>query len=186
MGGIRLSIDDPRLNQSNGSCFSDRLRWRYEGVTVSPSSALIIIGGSLRSNQTYQFLLEMQNKRNQWLQVVGSLLVEVHDTESPTIVIRYDQRNMSPSLRSGIVPSSCVVSVLCMPNVDYQLINPTTQVALLSFCFETCPSVQSITWAIYQGHYNASSNLTQWSLFPHIQLHQDVWFFGKSSPIRSF
>lgn len=81
-----------------------------------------------------------------------------------------DQR-FHPSFR-------CVISTLCAPNLEYQLVNPTTQVSLFSYCVGTCSRIENITWNVYQGSNNASANVTQWTLFPHVQLHQNSWFFG--------
>jgi hypothetical protein len=64
---------------------------------------------------------------------------------------------------------------MCVPNSEFQLINPTTQVALYSICIDNCSTVQSITWNIYQGRMNLSSNFTQWNLFNQT----NFWFFGK-------
>ena len=68
---------------------------------------------------------------------------------------------------------------MCIPNLEYQFVNPTTQVALYSFCLRSCPGLLNITWNIYQGQANASSNLTQWTLLPSITSFENIWFFGR-------
>lgn len=50
---------------------------------------------------------------------------------------------------------------MCISNVEYQYVNPTTQVSLFSVWLENCPSLQNITWNIY----TSSSNSSQWNLF---------------------
>ena len=40
---------------------------------------------------------------------------------------------------------------MCIPNFEFQLVNPTTQVALFSICIGNCTTIQNITWNIYQG-----------------------------------
>jgi hypothetical protein len=50
-------------------------------------------------------------------------------------------------------------------NVEYQYINPSTQIALFSYCIDNCPSIVNITWIIYQGLMNSSSRIIQWIPF---------------------
>jgi len=71
---------------------------------------------------------------------------------------------------------------MCAPNLEFQLLNPTTQVALFSICVGNCTTIQNITWNVYQGSMNSSSNFTQWTLFNQIT-YQNIWFFGKFSSL---
>jgi len=74
---------------------------------------------------------------------------------------------------------SCVISVMCSPNLEFQLLNPTTQVALFTVCIGTCLNIQSIRWNIYQGTDNSSSlNSTQWTLFSQMNSYENIFFFG--------
>jgi hypothetical protein len=73
---------------------------------------------------------------------------------------------------------SCVISTLCVPDEKFQRINPTTQVALFALCLGQCSSQQNITWNVYQGSMNTSSNITQWILFNQMNIWRDLWFFG--------
>jgi hypothetical protein len=68
---------------------------------------------------------------------------------------------------------------MCIPNTEYQYVNPTTQVALFSTCISNCKTDQNITWNVYQGSNNSSTNTTQWTLFNQMSSYQDIWFFGK-------
>ena len=68
---------------------------------------------------------------------------------------------------------------MCVPNLEYQLVNPTTQVALFSICTGNCTTIENITWNIYYGASNSSSNVTQWTLFNQTTSYQNIWFFGK-------
>lgn len=68
---------------------------------------------------------------------------------------------------------------MCVSNSEFQLINPTTQVALFSACLENCSSEINITWNIYYGIMNSSSNVTQWTLFNQTIQYENIWFFGK-------
>lgn len=65
---------------------------------------------------------------------------------------------------------------MCLPNLEYQLVNPTTQLALFSFCVGNCTRIMNITWNVYQGSMNSSSNVTKWNPFTQT----DHWFFGIS------
>ena len=70
---------------------------------------------------------------------------------------------------------------MCIPNVEYQYINPNTQVSLSSMCVSNCQPVQKIGWSIYQGTRLPSSNITQWTLYNKLATLQDIWFFGRQS-----
>ncbi|CAF1347188.1 unnamed protein product [Adineta ricciae] len=159
--GSLLTIDDMRNDSANPSCLSNRTGWRFDNAI---NSSFTILSGSLRSNRTYQFMVAMQNIPNPSKQVTGYLLVNVEDVDSPMIVI------------------GCVISQMCISNVEYQLVNPTTaQLALFSMCVGNCSMVQSVQWKIYRGERNASSNVTQWSLFNQTDLYENIWFFGRNT-----
>jgi hypothetical protein len=68
---------------------------------------------------------------------------------------------------------------LCVPNLEFQLVNPTTQVALFAICVGNCTTLQNIIWNIYQGSPNSSSNVTQWISFNQMNAYENIWFFGK-------
>jgi hypothetical protein len=68
---------------------------------------------------------------------------------------------------------------MCLSNIEFQLVNPTTQVALFAQCVGNCTTLQNITWNIYQGSINSSSNISQWILYNQINQYQNIWFFGK-------
>jgi hypothetical protein len=54
--------------------------------------------------------------------------------------------------------------------------------ALFSVCIGICTSINNITWNVYQGVMNATSNTVQWSQFNQMNQYQNIWFFGKSFP----
>ena len=77
-------------------------------------------------------------------------------------------------------PFRCVISTLCLPNLEFQFVNPTTQVALFSVCTGACSSILNITWNIYQGAPpNGSSTVMQWTLFNQTDLYENIWLFGE-------
>ncbi|CAF1454324.1 unnamed protein product [Rotaria sp. Silwood1] len=167
INGSMLTIDDSRIDPINPSCFGNqsnsRVLWQYLGSNVSRKSSLIILSGSLASNQIYQFMVIMTYRQNSSLQATGSVLVHIQDSNPHMIAI------------------VCAISTMCIPNVEYQYFNPTTQVALFSMCMDDCKTVQNITWNIYQGSMNSSSNTTQWILFNQMNAYQDIWFFGMNT-----
>ena len=67
---------------------------------------------------------------------------------------------------------------MCSPNLEYQLVNPTTQVALFALCIGNCTTIHYITWKIYIGSMNQSSNDTEWILFNQMTAYNNIWFFG--------
>lgn len=67
---------------------------------------------------------------------------------------------------------------MCSPNLEYQFVNPSTQVALFSICLGNCSSLINITWNIYQGQNNNSNNTVQWIPFIQSNSSFDNIFFG--------
>ena len=62
-------------------------RLQYTGEGGSNKSSLTILGHSLKSNQTYQFVVNVINRQNPSLQGQGFVLVEMRDTQPQLIVI---------------------------------------------------------------------------------------------------
>ena len=82
--GSLLSIDDMRNDSSNPSCLFNRTGWQF---TDAIQSSLTILAGSLQSNRTYQFMVNMTNRRNASRQATGYVLVKVEDTRPHMILI---------------------------------------------------------------------------------------------------
>ncbi len=61
--------------------------FKYDGVALSPKSSLTILAGSLKSNQTYQFQVSVENRQNSSIKSIGYVLIKVEDTYSQMIVI---------------------------------------------------------------------------------------------------
>lgn len=76
---------------------------------------------------------------------------------------------------------SCVIWTMCIPNLEFQLINPTTQVALYTICNGNCSGIENITWNVYNGSMSSSVNETKWTLFDQINLYENIWFFGRKT-----
>ena len=62
--------------------------WQYGGTIASPKSRVTILGGSLRSNRTYQFMVLMESFQNSSLRATGYSLVAVNDGHPPLLVIQ--------------------------------------------------------------------------------------------------
>ncbi|CAF1004007.1 unnamed protein product [Adineta steineri] len=166
--GILLSIGDSTIDPYNPSCLSGRsgngTGLIFGNLTLSPSSSLTVLGSSLQLNQMYQFMVYMENRKNSSIQATGYVLVTIEVTHPQLIAV------------------GCVISPMCVPNLEFQLLNPTTQVALFTICIGTCTNLQSIKWNIYQGSDNStSSNSTQWTLFNNTILYENIWFFGTNT-----
>ncbi|CAF4140166.1 unnamed protein product, partial [Adineta steineri] len=160
--GSLIPIGDTTIDPLNPSCFINRTDnqtpWKFNSI----NSSITIVSASLQSNRTYQFMVYMEHQQNTSLQAIGYVLVTVEDTYPHMILI------------------GCVISTLCSPNLEYQLVNPTTQVALFSICDGICTTIQNITWNIYHGEMNSFSNLTTWTLFNQTG-YEKIWFFGTNT-----
>ena len=65
--------------------------------------------------------------------------------------------------------------------MQFQRINPSTQVALFARCTGNCSNLTQITWRIYRDFMNSSSdNLNHWISFNQTDLLENRLFFGKS------
>ena len=67
-----------------------------------------------------------------------------------------------------------------LPNSEFKLLNPTTQLALFSTCIGNCSSIENITWNIYQGLINSYMNIIQWIPFNQMTSYLNTWFFGRN------
>ncbi|CAF1524773.1 unnamed protein product, partial [Adineta steineri] len=124
---VLLPIENSKTDPYNPTCLSNQSSNIYSRyLTASPGSSLTVLDGSLQSNQIYQFMVYMENRKNSSVQATGYVLVTVDDTHPQLIVI------------------GCVISILYVPNLEYQFVNPITQVALFILCVGTCMNLQNI------------------------------------------
>ena len=100
-------------------------------------------------------MVQMSNILNSTQQATGYVLVNIENTRPQMIAI------------------GCVIVTLCSPNLEYQFVNPTTQVALFSLCLGNCSLIKNIIWNVYSGKENSSL----WILFNQTE----NWFFGATS-----
>ena len=87
-------------------------------------------------------------------------------------------------LHSRLDRCRCVIATMCSPNLEFQLVNPTTQVALFALCIGSCDNLLQIQWNIYQGLFDSILNLTQWVQFNRTTSFENIYFFGKNKPIN--
>ena len=106
-------------------------------------------------------MVNVINRENPSIVATGYLLVQVQDQTVQMVVM------------------GCTISTMCKPTMEYQSVNPTTQVALFSVCNGDCSSLLSIKWNIYEGSLNSSSNIVQWTQFNSTTSKQNIWFFGE-------
>ncbi|CAF1144423.1 unnamed protein product [Adineta ricciae] len=137
------SIESCLFNQSNA-------------FELSPlNSSLIIYPEAFQLNMTYQFLVQMFNRRHASILANGYAIVQIHDKSCPMIAI------------------GCVIESLCTSNSEFKKLNPTTQVALYSFCIDPCPNVRNITWNIYYSNENLLVN--------QMNFYENIWFYGRNT-----
>ena len=208
IGGLLLTIDDPTVDRLNPSCLSNHSRTNHSLFVCLVSFR---IHRSSRSNQnivTIRWrisLPELLTHHSVRFTGIQSNISVQGGYEKPTerdgasdglltcsnrrSAAADDRHSVSCSLISQISPryeryliSSCVIASMCVPNLEFQLVNPTTQVALFSVCLGNCSSLRNITWNVYQA-LNASASTFHWSLFNQMSLYRNIWFFGRSSSV---
>ena len=72
---------------------------------------------------------------------------------------------------------------MCITKNEYEIINPTTQIALTSFCIDNCLNLSSnlyVEWNIYYGTFNSTNNFVQWTMLENQTQYINTWIFGKS------
>ena len=70
---------------------------------------------------------------------------------------------------------------MCVADAEFQRLNPTTQMAFSSVCIDTCSAVSRISWNIYEGVMNFTSNTVQWTHYDQMNLYENIWFFGMNT-----
>jgi hypothetical protein len=68
---------------------------------------------------------------------------------------------------------------MCVAQDEFQLVNPTTQIALTSFCVDQCNSSISKIWNILSGSMNSTTQTIEWTPFDNITQYKNIWFFGE-------
>lgn len=91
VNGSLLTIDDSTVDRHNPSCLSSLSNTgttlQYVGNGSAIRSSLLIRAGSLQSNRTYQFMVQMQNLHNALSRSTGYVLVRVQDAAVSMVVI---------------------------------------------------------------------------------------------------
>jgi hypothetical protein len=155
----------------------NRTLWQY-GSNQSRSS-LMIFAGSLPSNRTYEFKVDLTNIETPTTVFAGNLLVQIKDNTSFMIGIRYAILIL---IVCFIHLNRCIISNMCVADDEFQLINPTTQIALTSFCVDNCNNSSSkllIKWNIFYGLMNLTNQIVEWTPYNNMSEHTNIWFFGE-------
>ena len=72
---------------------------------------------------------------------------------------------------------------MCLPDVEYQRINPTSQALVTSYCVQTCENATNIIiqWNVYRGFESGyPNNDIQWILFTNMDAYENILFYGKN------
>jgi hypothetical protein len=70
---------------------------------------------------------------------------------------------------------------MCLPDAEYQRINPTTQALVTSYCVQSCDNATDIVieWNVYRGFQPGYPNDdVQWILYPNIDAYNNILFYG--------
>ncbi|CAF0742236.1 unnamed protein product [Didymodactylos carnosus] len=165
LNGILFTIEDTRIDTMNPSCFASPGNETYKYGPGNNKSVVSIEAGALQSGHTYEFKATLTNIYNSDLQYSGYLLVQSQDINSVQVSI------------------SCIIK-MCEPNVEYQRINPTTQVILTSTCVDGCSIAEDIkiSWSVYQGFVTDYPNTdVKWVLYSNMTQYLETWFYGEDS-----
>jgi len=141
------------------ACFKKPLNqaFKYD----SSKGSLEVLKNAFKPDQTYQFKIEVSKSSYLY---ISYLFIQVEKLRSYRIAIRY---YFLRKLLSYIFQFRRDMSIICEGNCEnFQLINPSTQIALRSECIDIdCPKVIDIFWKIRQGTFNSLNNMTNWSSF---------------------
>ena len=62
-------------------------RLQYSGPSAAPTSALTLLSDALVSNETYEFMVQLESMSNASAQATGYLLVHVRENDTQLVVI---------------------------------------------------------------------------------------------------
>ena len=119
-------------------------------------------------------MVQMEDLRNSSQQATGYVLVKVEDSRPQMIAIGYLTFNENKTQTDYIIDFSCVIAIMCAPNLVYQLVNPTTQVALFSMSIGNTSIIENMTWNIYSGEINSSSS-ANYSLIEYLPINRNLF-----------
>ena len=68
-------------------CLVNGSQWKYQGDIQSIKSAITFYPNIFLSNRTYQWMIQMTNKRNASTQTNGYVLVQIEEKSSELIII---------------------------------------------------------------------------------------------------
>ncbi|CAM4771183.1 unnamed protein product [Rotaria magnacalcarata] len=164
--GQQISIDSTLVDPINPSCFdSPGNTSLFKYGPVNNQSILYIEPLALQSGRSYEFQAILTNIYDTSIQYAGYALVQVQKDDSVEISVE------------------CIIS-MCVPDAEYQLINPTTQALVTSACVSGCNNVvnTNIQWSIYYGIQTGyPNNDIQWILFTNMSSFDNIFFYGRTT-----
>ncbi|CAF3607443.1 unnamed protein product [Adineta steineri] len=163
--GVELTLESTIVDPANPSCFAtpgNTTLFKYG--PNNNQSILYIQPRALATLQSYEFKTIITNIYDTTLQYTGYALVTVQEMESVSISV------------------TCIIK-MCLPNVEYQRVNPTTQALVQSTC-NTCENVTDtiIQWSVYSGIQTDYPNGDiKWVLFSNISAYDNLLFYGRTT-----
>ena len=121
--GQLLTIDDPRQDPQNPSCLRNQsgnvtTRWVYDGSSQSIKSSITLLANTfVSSNRTYQWKVQLTNKRNALQQTAGYVLVHIEDASRPIIIIGFVWTNLDHFDRETAVDLLVVSFKRCVSRI---------------------------------------------------------------------
>lgn len=107
--------------------------------------------------------------------------VVVRLTRDPVIPVAVRFANFCSSIFTVAAVFSCVITTMCAYNQEYQLINPSTQVALFSVSDEACLPPCQIEWTTYASSLNFTSGDIAWNVFAASNSSDSIHFYGTNT-----
>ncbi|CAM2704890.1 unnamed protein product [Rotaria socialis] len=163
--GQEISIDSTLVDPVNPSCFDspgNTSLFKYGPDTNQ--SILYIAPFALQSGLSYEFKTIITNIYDTSIQYAGYAVVQVQEDNSVEISVE------------------CVIN-MCIPDGEYQLINPTTQALVTSACVSGCENMTNadIQWSVYYGLQTGyPNNDVQWILFTNMSSFDNIFFYGRT------
>ncbi|CAF3507643.1 unnamed protein product [Rotaria sordida] len=160
--GEEITIDSNNIDPANPSCFSSPGNTTYFKYGPNNNQSILYIQPhALQSGRSYEFKAILTNIYDTSLKYTGYVLVQIQDANSVLISAK-----------------------MCLPNVEYQRINPTTQALLTSSCIDNCDNITDIIiqWSVYRGFTTGyPNNDIRWILYTNMSAYDDILFYGRNT-----
>ncbi|CAF1178747.1 unnamed protein product [Adineta steineri] len=163
--GSQLTLDSTIIDPANPSCFASPGNTSFFNYGPNNNrSYLYIQPHALATLQSYEFQTIITNIYDTTLQYSGYALVTIQEMDSVSISV------------------NCIIK-MCLPNAEYQRVNPTSQALVQSSCV-SCANVTNtiIQWSVYSGiQTNYPNGDIKWVLFSNISAYDNIFFYGRTT-----